>query len=66
MNAKKILGLVLSLAIVVGVAVLAIKLLSGALALAHGVLDTILGVVLILAMVVIVVWMFSYAKKKKK
>ena len=66
MNAKKLIGLILSLAIVVGVAVLAIKLLSGALALAHGVLDTILGVVLILAMVAIVVWMFSYAKKKKK
>ena len=66
MNAKKIIGLVLSLAIVVGVAVLAIKLLSGALALAHGVLNTILGVLVILALAAIVLWMFSYAKKMRK
>ena len=40
-------------------------LLSGALALAHGILDTILGIVVILALVAIVAWMFAYAKKKK-
>ena len=65
MNAKKIIGILLSVVIVVGVVILAIKLLSGALALAHGVLDTVLGVVLILALAAIVAWMFRYARKKK-
>ena len=65
MNFKKIGGLILALAIIIGVLVLAVKLISGALALAHGALDTVLGVVLILGMLAIVGWMFAYAKKKK-
>ena len=65
MNLKKIGGLVLALVLVIGVIILAVKLISGALALAHGVLNTVLGVVLILALIAIVAWMFSYARKKK-
>lgn len=66
MNLKKLGGLILALALIVGGVILAVKLISGALALAHGVLDTILGVVLILALAAIVLWMFSYAKRKRK
>ena len=66
MNAKKIGALALAIVLVVGVLILAVKLISSGLALAHGVLNTILGVVLILALVAIVAWMFSYAKKRKK
>ncbi len=65
MNAKKIGGLILALAIIIGVLVLAVKLISGAFALAHGALDTVLGVMLILGLVAIVAWMFAYAKKRK-
>ena len=65
MDLKKIGWLILALAVVVGGVVLAVKLISGALALAHGALDTVLGVVLILGMLAIVGWMFAYAKKKK-
>ena len=65
MNAKKIGGLILALAIIIGVFVLAVKLVSGAFALVHGALDTVLGVVLILGLIAIVAWMFAYAKKKK-
>ncbi len=65
MNAKKIGGLILALAIIIGVLVLAVKLISGAFALVHGALDTVLGVVLILGLIAIVAWMFAYAKKKK-
>ena len=65
MNFKKIGGLILALAIVIGGVVLAVKLISGAFALVHGALDTILGIVLILGMVAIVAWMFAYAKRKK-
>ena len=42
------------------------KLISGALALAHGVLNTILGVAVLIALIAIVLWMFSYAKKMRK
>ncbi len=66
MNLKKIGGLILALALIVGGVILAVKLISGALALAHGVLNTILGVLVILALVAIVLWMFSYAKKMRK
>ncbi len=65
MNFKKIGGLILALAIIIGVLVLAVKLISGAFALVHGALDTVLGVVLILGLIAIVAWMFAYAKKKK-
>ena len=66
MNLKKIGGLVLALALLIGGVILAVKLISGALALAHGVLNTILGVILILALVAIVAWMFSFARKIRK
>ena len=66
MNLKKIGGLLLALALLVGGVILAVRLISGALALAHGVLDTILGVILILALLAIVAWMFSYARRHRK
>ena len=66
MNGKKIGGLILALAMIIGGVILAVKLISGALALAHGILDTILGIAVLLALAVIVVWMFAYAKKHRK
>ncbi len=66
MNLKKIGGLILAALLLIGGIVLAVKLISGALALAHGVLNTILGVVVILALLAIVAWMFAYARKKRK
>ena len=56
-----IVGIVALLAVV-----LAFKLLTGALSLLHGALDTVLGIALIAALVLIVIWMFRYAAKKKK
>ena len=66
MNARKIGSLLVVLALVIGGIVLAVKLISGTLALAHGVLNTILGVVVLLALAAIVIWMFAYAKKARK
>ena len=63
MNLKKIGGLILALAILIGVVVLAVKLLSGVIG---GLFNTVLGILVILALVVIVIWMFSYAKKHGK
>ena len=59
-------GILIAVLVVVGVIVLASRLISGAFALLSGTLDTVLGIVLILAMVAIVAWMFLYAKKKRK
>ncbi len=58
-NIKGILFAVILIALIVGAITLVIKLVSGAL-------NTILGIVVILALVAIVVWMFSYAKKMRK
>ncbi len=53
-NLKKIGGLILALAIVVGLIVLAVERIACAFALVHGALDTVLGVVLILGLVALV------------
>ena len=66
MDLKKSGWLILALAVVIGGVVLAVKLISGAFALVHGALDTVLGIVLILGMLAIVAWMFAYARRGKK
>ena len=66
MNLKKLGGLLLAALLIIGGVVLAVKLLSGALALVHGALNTVLGIVVLIALVAIVAWMFSYAKKMRK
>ena len=66
MNLKKLGGLILAAILLIGGVILAVKLISGAFALVHGALNTILGIVVILALLGIVAWMFSYAKKNRK
>lgn len=61
---KVIIG-ILALAVIVGAVRLLSKLIGGLLGLATGVLNTVLGIVVILALVAIVIWMFAYASKKK-
>ena len=56
-----IVGIVLIAAII-----LIIKILSGTVSLLGGALDAILGFVIIVGLVIIVAWMFIYAKKNKK
>ena len=51
-------GLVV-LALIVGAIVLVVKLVRGAL-------NTILGVMVVIALIVIVIWMLSYAKRARK
>lgn len=41
-------------------------LLKGAFHLAGGLLDTVLGIVIVLALIVLIIWMFRYASKNKK
>ena len=62
---KIILGIV-ALAVVIGAVKLVGSLISGAFGLVNGLLSTILGIVVIVALIAIVIWMFAYAAKNKK
>ena len=66
MNLKKLGGLILAAILLIGGVILAVRLISGAFALVHGALNTVLGIVVILALLVIVAWMFAYARKHRK
>ena len=66
MNKNKIISIVIALAVAVGVLVLAAKLISGAISIVSGAFNAVLGIIVIFALVVIVVWMFLYAAKKRE
>lgn len=62
-------GIVLSVIaafLAIAALVIIIKLIKGAFALAGGVLNTILGIVIVVAIVVIAIWMLRYASKTNK
>ena len=65
MNKSKLIRIVIALAVVIGVLVLATKLISGAISIVSGAFNAVLGIIVIFALVVIVVWMFLYAAKKR-
>ena len=62
---KKLVAIIISALVVVGLVVLAAKLISGAVSLVGGLFNTLLGVAVILALVAIVIWMFRYASKNR-
>ena len=64
-NIGKLVGAVVVLAAVIGVTVLAVRLVSGAISLVGGLIQAVLGIAVLAALVAIVIWMFSYAKKHK-
>ena len=66
MNLKKLGGMILAANLLIGGVILAVRLISGAFALVHGALNTVLGIVVILALLAIVAWMFAYARKHRK
>ena len=53
---------VLTLILLAAAVIFVIRLIAG---IAGGILNTVLGIVVIVALVLIVIWMFSYAKRKK-
>ena len=65
MNKNKIISIVIARAVAVGVLGLAAKLISGAISIVSGAFNAVLGIIVIFALVVIVVWMFLYAAKKR-
>jgi hypothetical protein len=66
MNLKKIITYLILAAVAIGLLVLAVNIIRGAVSLAGGLLNTILAIIIILALLAIVAWMLSYAKKSSK
>ena len=60
---KKVIFVILGAAVLIAVIVRLVKVVGGAVTILSGGLNTVLGVVVLVALVVIVVWMFLYAKK---
>lgn len=65
MKISKLLPVILVCLLAVFAVVLVAKLIAGAASIITGTFNAILGLVVIIALVIIVVWMFSYAKKHK-
>lgn len=65
MKLKKILPVVFVGLLAILAVVLVAKLISGAASIITGAFNAILGLVVIVALVIIVVWMFRYARKNK-
>ena len=63
MNAKTVALFVAALLVVLGVVSLVFRLLAG---LASGAFNLVLGAVVVIGLIVIVIWMFSYAKSRRK
>lgn len=65
MKISKLLPVILVCLLAVFAVVLVAKLIAGAASIITGTFNAILGLVVIIALVIIVIWMFSYAKKHK-
>ena len=64
-NLKKIIPAILLLAVLLFSVILVFKLLSGAVTVVTGAFNAVLGLGVLLVLVIIVLWMFSYARKHK-
>lgn len=63
-NGKSLVLTLLAAAVVLGIIVLAIRLVGGAFSLLGGAVNAVLGIVILLVLAAIVIWMLSYAKRK--
>ena len=66
MSTKNISKAVVLAAVVISLVVLLVKLIDGTAGLVGSLFNLILGVVVVIALVVIVIWMFAYASKMRK
>ena len=64
MNGKKLVYAILAAAAAIALAVLLGKIVSGALGLLSGAVNAVLGIAVVAALVVIVIWIFAYAKRR--
>lgn len=63
-NGKTVIFALITAAIILGIIVLVTKLVGGAFSLLGGAVNAVLGIVIVLVLAAIVIWMFSYAKRK--
>ena len=63
MNGKKLVYAILAAAAAIALAVLLGKIVSGAFGLLSGAVNAVLGIAVVAALAVIVVWMFASAKR---
>ena len=63
MNSKKLVYAILAAAVAIALVVLLVKIVSGAFGLLSGAVNAVLGIAVVAALVVIVIWMFRYASK---
>ena len=63
MNRKTIYA-ILTAIVALALVVLLIRVVSGAFSLLSGAVNAVLGVAVVLALVIIVIWMFRYASRK--
>ena len=63
MNGKKLVYAILAAAAAIALAVLLGKIVSGALGLLSGAVNAVLGIAVLAALVVLVVWMFAHARR---
>ena len=63
MNSKKLVYAILAAAVAIALVVLLVKIVSGAFGLLSGAVNAVLGIAVVAALVVIVVWMFAYARR---
>ena len=66
MSTKQISRLVVLTAVIISLAVLLVKLIQGTAGIVGSAFNTVLGIVVVIALVIIVIWMFAYAKKNRK
>lgn len=64
MNFKKLVYAILAAAVAIALVVLLVKIVSGAFGLLSGAVNAVLGIAVVAALVVIVIWMFAYAKRR--
>ena len=62
---KNKLTLVIAAILLAAVLFIILKLISGTVHLVSGAMNAFLGIVIIIVLLLIVAWMFAYAKKKK-
>lgn len=63
---KKYIPAVIALAVIALAAIVVIKIIGGVAGLVASLFNAVLGIAVIAATVLIVLWMFSYAKKNRK
>ena len=65
MSTKQISRLVVLAAVIISLVVLLVKLIQGTAGIVGSAFNTVLGIVVVIALVIIVIWMFAYAKKNR-